>query len=188
MKQLYTKINKTELPFLEDIYVWEAPDRLWEEKGKSWYVSYSFFFILVIAIGALLGEYIFIVAVIAFAFLWFVQGATPPQIYEHRINSIGIKAFDRLYKWENIKYFWMSKKKEEYFLNLDIIEDLSKTTMRRLTLILPLPEQDKELFFLLIKNVDYGNKENVSFNIISSFLQGSHLPISRYIPDSINKK
>lgn len=185
MKKLYTRIKKTAIDYLDDVYAWEAPDRLWQEKGKAWYVTYSFFFIVIIAIGALLGEYIFIIAIIAFAFLWFVQGATPPEVYQHSINSIGIKTFEHLYKWEHISCFWISRKKDDFFLNLDITDQAVTSSMRRLTLLLPGENQDKEIFFLLIKHLDYGKKSQISANILSSMLHGQYIPVKHYLPDKL---
>src|SRR5260221_4523155 len=85
MAKLHTEINTiTEIP-IEYIYSWSVPERHWEPKDKAWYVIYAFFFLVIMVFLLMLGEYLLMLAVLAFLFLWFVQGSTPPLIVEHVI-------------------------------------------------------------------------------------------------------
>lgn len=92
--QLFTALEKKE-NLIKELYSWEAPERFWRPKEKSWYVSYGTFFIVIIALFALLSEFIAIIAVLAFLFLWFVQGAIPPENTVFTISGLSITAFEK---------------------------------------------------------------------------------------------
>lgn len=185
MGKLYTTITKSnEKDFIfTKLYSWESPERDWFPKGREWYVLYSFFFVVIIAIAAILQEYLLIMAVLAFVFLWFIQGATPPQIAEHVITTIGIRTFDKLYKWKNIKHFWFSVKGNTIFLNLDLIDiENNPEHIRTLSLIVN-PNEDISIFDTLIKYVDYGDKKEISFNPLTKLVHGHYVHISTYLPE-----
>jgi hypothetical protein len=179
--QLFTQLNRSSF---SKLYEWRSPERVWVPKARSWYVSYSLFFVILIAILALLSEYILILAIIAFVFLWYVQAAIPPHEVEHIITSMGVRTFDQLFKWENIKYFWVSEKKGVKLLHLDYFTDDNPDFTKRLSLLLNHEEQDKEVFEIIIKFISYGNKDQVSFNPILQFLQGEYIDMKRYLPES----
>src|SRR5690606_31691562 len=138
---LYTDLKTEQESVFKKLHEWEAPERSWTPKTRSWYVTYSLFFALIVLIAAILREYILILAVIAFAFLWFVQGSIPPQIATYTITSIGIKAFEKLFRFRNIKHFWFSEK-NDLFLNLEIVEDDNPNFVKRVSLIIK-PEDEK---------------------------------------------
>ena len=178
------KLNTT-LPLFSKLFTWQSPEREWSEKTRAWYVIYSAFFVFVIAIAAILGQYLLIMAVIAFVFLWFTQAAIQPEISEHTITTVGIKSFDKLFKWKNIKQFWVSVKGQTKFLNIDVIEDETKpNTYKRVSIILN-ENDDKEIFFILLNYIDYGDRKEVGFNYLVKILHGDHVDISYYLPDEI---
>lgn len=182
MPRFYTNLesdNPAEGIFRK-LYEWEAPERQWFPKTRAWYVVYAFFFIFIIFIAALLQEYIFIVAIISFSFLWFIQGSIAPQTTLHIITSIGIRAFDQLYKWNDITHFWFSYKGDTLFLNLDIISEDTPNFNRRIPLIIKKGE-DQKIFDLLLPYIDYGDKKEISFNIFTQFINGKYLEISNYM-------
>ena len=131
-----------------------------------------------------MGEYILIVAVLAFMLLWFVQATVPPQIVEHIITGLGIKSFGKLYKWSDIKVFWFAKKENVVHLNLDILnEDKPDALFRRRISLLLNDGDDKQIFDVLIKFIDYGNKDEIGFNIFAQLLYGHYIDIMTYLPE-----
>lgn len=169
----------------ERLFTWQSPERAWEPKERQWYVLYSLFFVLIILITIILSEYLLTLAIIAFVFLWFTHASIPPDTVEHTVTSLGIKTFDKLYKWNQIKHYWFSIKENVHYLHLDIIENLDKPDfMRRLSLIIS-TEDEEDLFFLLLERVDYGDKDEISFNILTKILHGNHIDISKYLPDEM---
>lgn len=183
-KKLFTQIDPKDEYVFAKVYEWTAPDRHWEPRSRAWYVVYSFFFTVLIAIAALIGEYILIVAIIAFVFLWFVQASIPPEIMKHVITNIGIKTHEKLYKWKDIMHFWFSIKDGVKVLNLVIKPSPgSKASPKTISILLNNEEQDDELFRILINNVDYGDTDEIGYNIISQLIHGRHLDISTYLPE-----
>ena len=180
-KKLFTTITDDN-PF-KKLYSWSSPERLWVKKDRAWYVSYSLFFIVLIAFLALLGELLLILTVLAFVLLWFVQGATPAQTIEHTITSLGIRTFDTFYRWQNIKHFWFSKKGNITLLNLETFEDKNPDFVKRISLLLT-ERQDEEIFKILISFLDYGDKKELSFNPIMQIINGAHIDSSEYLDES----
>jgi hypothetical protein len=167
--QLFTKL-----------YSWTAPERDWEPKSRAWYITYTFFFTLIMFASVILEQYFLTLALIAFVFLWFTHASIKPENITHTITTIGIKSFSKFYKWKNIKHFWISEKNNKLFLNLEIIDPKqTNDIVRTLTLILN-KEDEEPVFFNLIKYVDYGDKEEIGYNFLSRFIYGKHKPITHY--------
>jgi hypothetical protein len=182
--QLFTVLDKNKKLFSE-VYSWEAPERFWKPKEKSWYVSYALFFIVIIALFALLGEFIAIIAVLAFLFLWFVQGTIPPENTKFTITTLGVKAFGRIYKWKDIKYFWFSETRDAIFLNLDISksEILEEGRLHRLSLIIPDQKAKDDIFYTLIKFGNYGERDEVGYNLLNKMVHGDYVDINSFLPE-----
>lgn len=184
--KLFTEIE-TKNP-IEYLYSWKAPERHWKPKDRSWYVIYAFFFTVLVAFLALINEWMLILAVIAFAFLWFVQGSVEPQITEHIISSVGIKTYNKLYRWGDIKSFWFSRKKDVVNLNLDLLdpEKPEAAFKRRLSLIIE--EEDLEkIFSLLFNYIEYGDPEDVGVNIFTDLVYGKHVNIEEFMVKPIEE-
>lgn len=190
--QLNTTLGMNPVPVIQDsgiptvskLYEWSAAERFWTPKDKPWFVTYSLFFVVIIAMAAILGQYIFILAVIAFVFLWFTQAAIPPERVTHSVNTLGVKTFGHLYKWRDIKHYWFSTKHGINYLNLDIVDDKnpSNDRTRRLSLLLE-NNEDMELFFVLMNYADYGDKDEIGYNIIAKAIHGQYIPITFYLPE-----
>ncbi|MFS8130947.1 MAG: hypothetical protein ACMG57_03130 [Candidatus Dojkabacteria bacterium] len=180
---LHTEINTDPNNVFTKLYVWKAPERYWVPRDRAWFTIYTIFFLLIILIGVLIKEFVFILAVLAFAFLWFINAIIPPQITEHTITTIGMRVFGKLYRWKDIKHFWFSEKDGVVFLNLDFQEDEKKTLTKRLSLILNDKSQDKDIFAILIKFIDFGEKEEISYSFFTRFTNGEYYEIERYLPE-----
>lgn len=179
--ELFKEIDP-ENPFAK-LYTWEAPERVWKPKARSWYVSYSLFFVVVIAFLALIGEFILIIAILAFVFLWFIQGAVPPQIVETTITTLGVRTFNRLFRWRNIKKFWFSKKDDHKFLHLEVSEDDNPRFTKRVSLVLN-GDIDMEIFQILVQYSDYGEKNELGYNPLMKILHGTYIEVSNYLPEN----
>ncbi|MCA9381182.1 hypothetical protein KC678_02865 [Candidatus Dojkabacteria bacterium] len=182
-KKLHTDIGKAKKNF-ESIFEWTSAERPWEPKQRAWYVYYSLFFLVFIAYAALRGQYLLMLMIISFVFLWFIQGATPPQESKHIITTLGIKTFNKLFKWNSIKYYWFSIKGEYAFLNLDVIdkEFTSGHRVHRLSLLIN-PNDMEKLFEILSKYIDYGNHEEVAYNVMTRAINGKYIDIFNFLSD-----
>lgn len=180
--RLHTQIERKASP-LGDVYEWYSDERYWVPRSREWYLGYSLFFVIIIAVFAILAQFLFILALIAFVFLWFTQAAVPPEKVKHTINPLGIKTFKSLYKWNTLSHFWFSKKNGIRYLNIDRREDkLNNTPAKRLTILIQ-SNEDLDLFFILLDFLPYGTRKEVGDNILSQFIYGSYVDIEEYLPE-----
>lgn len=182
--KLFTEIeHKNPIKY---IYSWKSPERFWREKDRSWYVVYSFFFTILIALLALIGEWVLIIAILGFAFLWFVQASVEPPIVEHIISSVGIKTFNKLYKWQEIKSFWFSTKKDAIVLNLDLNNEDKPDSLFRRRLSLIIDNQDKNhIFDILYSYIEYGDEEDVGVNFLTQTIYGKYVNIEEFMEKTV---
>lgn len=186
MNEDFKASPKSEKSVFNVIYEWVSPERQWSQKSRDWYVIYGTLFTIIIAALAILGEYIWIIAVIAFVFLWFVQAAIPPEETTHKITSLGVKTYGKLYRWTDIAHFWYSNKGEFILLNLDVYKGdlVTEGKIQRLSLIVS-PKEQNETFTHLVKYADYGDLKEVQFNILTRIIYGTHVPVSFFLPEEI---
>lgn len=189
--RLYTAINKITSDPIQYLFAWKSPERIWKLKDRSWYVIYSFFFVVLITLLAIMGDVILIVLIMAFALLWFVQGSIEPQEVEHIITTIGIKTFNKLYKWKDIQDFWFSKKDDHILLNLDLyIEDNHESEFKKRISLIVNKEEQEYIFDILIKTLDYADKDLASYNIITHITNGEFIDVNHFLPneeDNLNE-
>jgi hypothetical protein len=180
-RPLFTKLEETENMF-KIVFSWTSPDRHWEPKGRFWYVSYSIFFILLIAVNVILQNYIFIILIIAFAFMWFLQATVPPVIMEHSITSLGIRTYGKVFKWKSVKHFWFSNKNNVVYLNLEILDEYFTRSDRiqRLSIIIERENMEK-LFDIIVNRIDYGDRDEVGYNFIDRLSIGKYIDISFFL-------
>lgn len=182
MANLYTKINTTYRDSFKVLFEWEAPERVWKPKTRSWYLFFSLLFILLIFLGALLREYIFIILIVAFAFLWFVFASIAPNNTVYSISTVGIRMFNEIKKWNEIRFFWFSRKGEIYFLNLLIMNELNPDNVVELRLIVN--EEDlQKIFDIILTFIDYGDQNDISFNPITRMITGSYIDIDNFVKE-----
>lgn len=180
-KILFTNLEEKENLF-KHIFSWRSPDRQWELKGRAWYVSYALFFIILIAINVILQSFFFVVLIIAFAFLWFLQATVPPLVAEHSITSLGIRTYGKVFKWKSIKHFWFSNKAGVIYLNLEILDEYftKSDRIQRLSIIIDEKIVEK-LFDLLIRRTDYGDKSEIGYNFLDRLNVGRYIDISNFL-------
>jgi len=194
-KEIQTKIKKKEKknipealtvdeavvvePVLENLYSWRSPERIWEPKTRVWYLAYAAFFLLLILIFAKLGYIIIILGILAFMFLWFVQGTIAPLILEHQITSKGVITNSTLVQWEEMTQFWFAKKGKWLYLHMDFPQDAKKP---RLTLLLT-KEEAEIVFPLLFERLKYATDDSAGYNILARSIYGVYIPVSVFLPD-----
>lgn len=183
-KVLFTEISTDPDNLFTKLYSWRSPERYWTPKSRGWYVGYSLLFVIIIAIGVILKEPIFVLAIISFSFLWFVQGTIPPEIAEHTITTIGIRTYHKLYRWKSIKSFWFSEKNNLVYLNLDVQEDEKKEFTTRVSLIIEENGADKDIFKSLIRFLEYGEKEEIGFNFLTRLTHGIYFDVTKYLEEN----
>lgn len=163
-------------------YSWESPERIWKPKSKTWYLT-SAVVILSAILFAILSRYPsypwLVLTLIAFMIMWFVQGTLPPEILQTKITNKGVFTFSTLYRWEDIAFFWIARKEDQYILHLDFHPKLRQP---RVSVLI----NDKDainVFDHLINHTKYATIQEAQYNIFAKWLYGEYQPISNYVVD-----
>jgi Ca2+/Na+ antiporter len=104
------KQTQTESRTLKTLLEWKAPARPFKRKSKEFFSTVLTIAALIVIILAFLKEWFAILAVIAFVFLVFVTGKTPPEEVEHKITTRGIVTGGTEFRWEQLGRFWFEEK------------------------------------------------------------------------------
>lgn len=161
---------------IRTIYKWQAPERIFEPKNRSWYVTVAFFVILIVAYSALTANYLLILALIVLLILLYALNTFPPKMIEHEITNKGIKTLDRIYTWNRIESFWVSKRSNQYLLNINLFEG----SVKRMILLIGDADAGK-IVQELVKRVDYINPGGTRQDILSKLTEGRHVPLTEFL-------
>lgn len=179
---LFTEISTNKTPY-RLVYEWSAYERFWAAKPREWFVGYSAVFVFFISLSALLGQYLLVLAIISFSFLWFIQATIEPSITRHQVTNLGIKSLEQFFRWSDIRHFWFSKKQGIFMLHLETIVDMASSSnlSNRITLVLNSEDSMFELFEVLNTFCDYGDKVEVSYNFLMNLIHGEHISIDTFL-------
>lgn len=98
---------------------WEAPERIYTRKGKSYFKN-LFTLLGVLAVVVIFFKEFFLAGVlVAFGFLQWVLNTNPPKITKHTITNRGIKAHGHDYEWDHLKEFWFAEHAGQVVLHVD---------------------------------------------------------------------
>ena len=88
------------------ILEWEAPDRPFKKRDKTWFTTAAVVVVLVSFVALLLQEFLLLGVVFALAFVVYILATKPPQSVTHRITSRGVFFGESFYPWEELEGFW----------------------------------------------------------------------------------
>lgn len=164
---------------LYTVYSWTAPERVYSEKSKRWYVSISFVAMLVIIYAVLTANWILILTVISLVLVLFALNSIPPYNTKNVITNQGLKQNDRLIPWNEIDSFWVTIRSKFVLINFELLNINSGTTSR---MILLGGEADiKKIVTYLVQRVDYLSAQEAPQGPISTLLQGEYQPLLGYL-------
>lgn len=172
------------------VYNWAATDRHWSPRGRNWYLGYAVTFVILITLAALTEQYFLILALIALLFLLYAQASSPPRSMRHEITSLGLKAFDQLFRWSDISGFWVSEKVEGGIIApitglkqsyRQVNFEMPKKNPSRLSLLIGDGDEEK-IVFSLLEYIPYSEDQEVGNDFISRQIYGKHLPLKDYAP------
>lgn len=175
VKQLKAEVAEP----IKTIVTWEAPDRVFFERSRLFYVVVSLIFIIAIAIAALLQEILLIIAIIALMFLVYLSSTIKPALVKHEITNKGIKSANSIWLWKEIKGFWLSRRGNFNILLIDLVET---ATPNRLMLLLGTTDP-QAIVKLLIRHIPYLNKQQIGEDFINVFTLGEYQPVTRYLEE-----
>jgi hypothetical protein len=181
-KQKAEILNFSRQP-LKTIFKWRVPERIFEYKSRTWYVTVAAISMVVIIYSALTTNLLLIFTVISILLLLYSLNSIPPKIVEHELTNKGVYSYASLIVWKNIVAFWITKRGNQYLINFEIKENKSDATRRLILLV-----KEEDLGFIvnyLVQYVDYYNEEDLLFSFIGSFIEGEHQPLLNFISDNV---
>lgn len=99
-------------PILE----WKSSARPYKERTREFYTTILSIAFLLGVILLLLKEFLLIGVIIAFAFLSYVLATHKPDDVTHQITTLGINTDGKVYKWEELTFYWVKKQWDQEVL------------------------------------------------------------------------
>ncbi len=161
---------------LQSIYKWKAPERIHVKRSKNWYITVSFFIVIIVAYSALTQNYLLILALIMLLILLYALDTFPPKEIEHEILNKGIKTMDKIYTWNKIESFWVTKRNDQYVLNFDLYDE----RIPRMILLVGNGNINKIVRELVFR-IDYKNPGGTQQDILTRLTEGKHMPLTKFL-------
>ena len=103
-------VKKTKFIPLKILYKWQAPTRVFIQRDKPWFLKIAIVALLLILFFAFLQDFVVILVICVVVLISFLLGSIPPRPVEHQILNKGVKSIDTMYKWKELKNFWVAEK------------------------------------------------------------------------------
>lgn len=108
-------------PVAEEIlYEWQAPSRPYKQRDKQFFSTVGMIAILLSLILFFAGQWVAIAVVLALAFMIYVFTTIPPQTVTNKITTYGIRMEKELYYWDELGWFWFTKKYDDEVVNIEV--------------------------------------------------------------------
>lgn len=126
---------------------WTAPEFTKYKKEKSWFISLGIIILALIVIAIILKNFLLVIGLILAAFVIYIYAQKEPRKIQFSISGKGIRADQNIYKFEDLKSFWI-------FYNPPEIKELSLRSKKMLMPYIRIPLEDQnpvEMRKLLLK-------------------------------------
>ncbi len=143
------------------LLAWRSASRPFERKDREFYTTAGSIIFLVCVILLFIKEFLFIMAIIAMAFFYYIITSVEPEKVEHRITNKGVFSIDKLYEWAQLGRFWFETKLGQEVV---MIENFVSLPPR---LMIVLGEQKKEAIqsilekYLIMEKPELGQVEKM---------------------------
>jgi hypothetical protein len=101
------------------IIAWKSRSRPFQKRGKDYFLTLLLLMLIFIFIAAVTREFMLIAVGLSLVFVAFVLAKIEPEEIEHKITKNGIVSANHSYFWEELRYFWFSKKAGSEILNIE---------------------------------------------------------------------
>jgi hypothetical protein len=168
---------------LYTVFSWEGPDRIVEPKTRAWYVTVGLLFMVGVVFATLVREILLMIALIAVMTLVFLAQVVKPSLVKHEITNKGLRTDDKIFYWNLISGFWISRRGRQYLLVVHVNQPDSPSR-----LMLPLGGADPaKLIQTLLPHANYLNQNEVAENFINIFSLGEYQQLSNWIKIAKNE-
>lgn len=103
---------------------WSSPARPYKERTREFYTTILSIAFLLGVILLLLKEFLLIGVIMAFAFLSYVLATHKPENVTHQITENGIVTDSKLYKWEELTQYWLTKQWDQEVIMVKTIKTI----------------------------------------------------------------
>jgi len=86
---------------------WTAPEFIKYEKGKRWFILVGLIALSIIIIAVLLKNFLWVVITILIILVVYIYASKEPRKIKFSISGKGIQIDQRIYRFENLKSFWI---------------------------------------------------------------------------------
>ncbi|PIR59662.1 MAG: hypothetical protein COU68_04245 [Candidatus Pacebacteria bacterium CG10_big_fil_rev_8_21_14_0_10_45_6] len=125
----------------EVIFEWIAPERPFKKHNRQFFTTIWMIALLLSLIFFFAGQLPLIAVVLAVVFMIYMLFTIPPGIVSHKITTYGFRVEGKLYYWEEMGRFWLTKKYGQDLLHIEVgrfpfqlttllSEELPENTMR----------------------------------------------------------
>jgi hypothetical protein len=88
---------------------WTSPARPYKARTREFYTTVLSIVFLLAIILLLLGDFLLIGVIIAFAFLSYILSTHKPENAIHQVTTTGIRTDGKLFEWNTLTNFWLKK-------------------------------------------------------------------------------
>jgi hypothetical protein len=159
---------------MEVLYTWEAPERPFKTKSRIWYINVFGIATAVIILSVLTQTWLLIIATISVVVMLYALNTVPPQTFSYEISNKGLRIGKKMYLWNQIPEFWITKRSEDLFLNLNLRNDNKR-------IVVLIGDGDPEIIAKeMVRYVDYLSPEEVPTDIVQQLVEGAHQEIGEF--------
>lgn len=95
---------------MKTLHKWSAPSRIFITRDKVWFLKIALIALLSILFFAFLQDFIVILVICIVVLITFLLASIPPHTIDHQLSTRGIFSIDTMYKWADLKNFWVAEK------------------------------------------------------------------------------
>jgi len=106
-KNLDKKTSKKQKSQILKKLEWTAPEFTKYKKNKSWFIWLIFFALVIIIIAIIFKNFLWVVLTILAVFTIYIYATKEPRKIKFSISGKGIQIDQKIYKFENLKSFWI---------------------------------------------------------------------------------
>ena len=106
-KKFREKMHSQHSAFDDAVISWIAPESMRHERGKTWKTVMGGLIVVLVLGGIVYNAITFSLAIITFAFVYYLVRMENPKDMEVKISNVGIKVGGRKYSYGDIKAFWV---------------------------------------------------------------------------------
>ncbi len=145
---------------------WTAPSRPYKKRNREYYTTIASITFLLAVILLLMKEFLLIGVIIALAFLAYVLASIPPENITHQLTTKGIRTDNKLFPWDQLLYFWTTKK-----WKFEIINIKTKQPIPGYLLLIIDPPQKETILKIITQHLTHEKPDNSFVDRASTWLQ-----------------